>query len=206
MRSIGPPFCGDRHPRCVSALTQPAGWRALEVALSLAEPGDAAPDAHAIGLAVLDMLRRLAGRTPVVVAVDDAQWLDPATAAVLQIALRRLRAELVGALITVREAPGLTIPIELDRCFDGGRLERLVVGPLTMGASYRLLRYRVGLDLSRPEVVRLHAVTAANPDFTVDWDASSRGRTPVMPRPKWWVTGPAQRMVWHGRRAVTDSP
>jgi hypothetical protein len=41
----------------------------------------------------------------VVVAVDDAQWLDPATAAVLQIALRRLRAEPVGALITVREAP-----------------------------------------------------------------------------------------------------
>jgi predicted ATPase len=54
---------------------------------------------------VLDMLRRLAGRTPVVVAVDDAQWLDTATAAVLQIALRRLRAEPVGALITVREAP-----------------------------------------------------------------------------------------------------
>jgi hypothetical protein len=56
----------------------------------------------------------------------------------------------------------------LDRCFDGGRLERLVMGPLTMGASYRLLRDRVGLDLSRSEVVRLHAVTAGKKFFTVD--------------------------------------
>ena len=42
--------------------------RALEVALLLVEPGEvASPDAHAIGLAVLDVLRVLAGRGPVVV-------------------------------------------------------------------------------------------------------------------------------------------
>jgi hypothetical protein len=73
------------------------------------------------------------------------QWLDPASAGVLQIALRRLRGEPVGVLMTTREAPRLSVPIELDRCFDVGRLERLVVGPLTVGASHRLLRDRVGL-------------------------------------------------------------
>ena len=40
----------------------PPRRRALEVALLLAEPGDAAPDAHAIGLAVLDVLRALAAQ------------------------------------------------------------------------------------------------------------------------------------------------
>ena len=119
----------------VTASLAPPRRRALEVALLLVEPGEAAPDAHAIGLAVLDVLRVLAGRAPVVVAVDDVQWLDPASAGVLQIALRRLRGEPVGVLITVREAPGLSVPIELDRCFDAERLRRLLVGPLTRGCA-----------------------------------------------------------------------
>jgi len=55
--------------------------RALSVALLLAEPGEARPDALAIGLAVRDVLRGLAADGPVVVALDDAQWLDPASAA-----------------------------------------------------------------------------------------------------------------------------
>ena len=51
----------------------PPRRRALEIALLLAEPGDRAPDAHAIGRAVLDVLRTLtrSGR----VLVDDIQWL-----------------------------------------------------------------------------------------------------------------------------------
>ena len=146
----------------------PPRRRALEVALLLVEPGEAAPDAHAIGLAVLDVLRVLAERAPLVVAVDDVQWLDPASAAVLQIALRRLRGEPVGVLITVREAPGLSVPIELDRCFDADRLRRLVIGPLSVGALHHLLKDRVGLDLSRPELVRLNEVTAGNPFFVVE--------------------------------------
>ena len=152
----------------VTASLAPPRRRALEVALLLVEPGEAAPDAHAIGLAVLDVLRVLAARAPLVVAVDDVQWLDPASAGVLQIALRRLRGERVGVLITVREAPGLSVPIELDRCFDADRLRRLLVGPLTVGALHHLLKDRVGLDLSRPELVRLNEVTAGNPFFVVE--------------------------------------
>jgi predicted ATPase len=146
----------------------PPRRRALEVALLLVEPGEAAPDAHAIGLAVLDVLRVLAARAPLVVAVDDAQWLDPASAAVLQIALRRLRGEPVGVLITAREAPGLSVAIELDHCFDSERLRRLALGPLSVGALHHLLRDRVGLDLSRPELVRLNEVTGGNPFFVVE--------------------------------------
>ena len=76
--------------------------RALAVALLLAEPGEERPDAHAIGLAVLDALRVLAADGPVVVALDDAQWLDPASADVLGVALRRLEDDRVGVLATVR--------------------------------------------------------------------------------------------------------
>ena len=146
----------------------PPRRRHLEVALLLAEPGEVAPDAHAIGLAVLDALHVVAARAPVVVAVDDVQWLDPASASVLQIALRRLREEPVGVLITARVAPGVSVPIELDRCFEADRLGRLVVSPLTVGALHHLLKDRLGLDLSRPELVHLHGVTAGNPFFAVE--------------------------------------
>jgi hypothetical protein len=53
--------------------------RALEVALLLVEPGTEASDAHAVGLAVLDVLRALADQGPLLLALDDAQWLDPAS-------------------------------------------------------------------------------------------------------------------------------
>jgi AAA ATPase domain len=55
----------------------PLRRRAIEVALLLAEPGAQPPDALAIGLALLDVLRILGERAPLVVALDDLQWLDP---------------------------------------------------------------------------------------------------------------------------------
>jgi predicted ATPase len=64
----------------VSPLLLPVRRRALEVALLLAEPGDDVPDARAIGVALLDVLRILAERGPVLVAIDDMQWLDSPSA------------------------------------------------------------------------------------------------------------------------------
>ena len=88
------------------ALAEPRR-RALEVALSLVEPGEHVPDPHVIGLAVLDMLHVLAVHGPVVVAIDDLQWMDPASTRVLHVALRRLRDERVGLLATaVAEVAG----------------------------------------------------------------------------------------------------
>jgi DNA-binding CsgD family transcriptional regulator len=142
--------------------------RALEVALLLAEPGDDAPDAHAIGLAVLDVLRALVERGSVLVALDDVQWLDPASAGVLQVAFRRLRQEPVGLLATVRRAPDVAIPFELDRSFPEERLARLTLGPLTAGALHRLLRERLGLELTRPELARVQEATAGNPFFALE--------------------------------------
>lgn len=141
---------------------------ALEAALLLAEPSELVPDAHAIGLAVLDVLRILAEQGPVVVALDDVQWLDLASAGALQIALRRLHAEPVGFFVTVRDAPGLSVPVELERCFDAERLQRLTLGPLSLGELRRLLSDRLALDLARPVLVRLQAATSGNPFFALE--------------------------------------
>ncbi len=142
--------------------------RALEVVLLLSEPGDATPDPLAIGLAVLDALRALSDKGPCVLALDDIQWLDAASAAALQIALRRLDAEPVAVLATFRQAAGLSIPIDLEHSFPAGRVTSVVVGPLDIAALHRLLHDRVGLDLTRPEITRLQSITHGNPFFALE--------------------------------------
>jgi DNA-binding NarL/FixJ family response regulator len=152
----------------VASSLAPMRRRALEVALLLAEPGEKAPDPHAIGLALLDVLRALAERGPVVVALDDVQWLDSSSAGVLQIALRRLRNEPIGVLATLRKAPGPAAPLELERAFPEERLTRVSVGPLSLGALHRLLEERLGLELTRPELIRVQEASAGNPFFALE--------------------------------------
>ncbi len=142
--------------------------RALEVALLLEEPGGEPPDPRAIALAFLDVVRALAASGAALVAVDDLQWLDSSSARVLQAALRRLRDERVGLLATARVGPDAPLPFALERSLPEGVLERLSLQPLSRGALYQLLKERLGLGLTRPELVRLHDVTAGNPFFALE--------------------------------------
>jgi len=152
----------------VAAELAPLRRRALEVALLLVEPGKDAPDPRAIGLALLDVLRMLAEQGPVLLALDDLQWVDPSSAGALQMALRRLQDERVAVLATVRTAPDTTVPAELDRAFPPERLVRLPLGPLSVAALHHLLRERVGLELTRPELVRVQEASAGNPFFALE--------------------------------------
>jgi DNA-binding CsgD family transcriptional regulator len=148
----------------------PLRRRALEVALLLTEPerDGPGPDQRAIGLGLLDALRILAEREPVVLALDDLQWLDPTSAVVLQIALRRLRAERVGLLATVRTSPDTSNALELGRSFPVERITRISLVPLSLGALHHLLRSRLGLELARPELVHVQEASAGNPFFALE--------------------------------------
>ena len=84
-------------------------------------PATMPPDTHTIGLAILDVLRVLAEQGPVLVALDDLQWLDASSAAVLQVAFRRLRDESIGVMATLRTAPESWL-----RSSSGGRFPRSV--------------------------------------------------------------------------------
>ena len=64
----------------VASALPPLRRRALEVALLLTDPGVEAPNPRAIGLALLDVLRTLAEKGPVLIALDDLQWIDPSSA------------------------------------------------------------------------------------------------------------------------------
>jgi DNA-binding CsgD family transcriptional regulator len=147
----------------------PLRREALEVALLLVKPGEVAPDPRAIGLATLDVFRLLAEEGPLVVAVDDLQWLDASSIAALQMALRRLRGERVGLLATVREGPDARVGLDLERCFAEERLERLSLDPLSVAALNHLLKGRLDLELTRPELTRVREATGGNPFFALEF-------------------------------------
>ena len=90
----------DALDEVVPELPEPQA-KALEIALLRRQAGGRPVDAHTVSAGVLSALRTLAERNPVVVAVDDVQWLDRGTAAALAFAFRRLssgRVRLVASL------------------------------------------------------------------------------------------------------------
>jgi DNA-binding CsgD family transcriptional regulator len=137
--------------------------RALDVALLRAESAEEQPEPQAIAVGLLNTLRALAARGPVLVAVDDVQWLDPSSAAALTFAARRLGDEAVVFLLSMRSRH----PSGLVRALES-RLDELEVGPLSLGAMRRLLSERHGLSLSRHRLRRLVEATLGNPLFALE--------------------------------------
>ncbi len=102
---------------------------ALRVAFGLQAGG--APDPFLVALAALSLLAEVAEASPLVCLIDDAQWLDQASARTLTFVARRLLAESVAMVFAVRESGE---PGPLDD------LPELVVEALGDGDARRLLR------------------------------------------------------------------
>ena len=88
----------------------PPQRRALDVALLRAEPSGTALDARATAAGVLTVLRQLAGERPLVLAVDDVQWIDAASGRALEYTLRRLGDARVAVLFTRRSGRAASVP------------------------------------------------------------------------------------------------
>ena len=142
--------------------------RALEVALLRAEPGDAPADHRTVAAATLAMLRSLSRDRPVLLGVDDEQWLDASSAAALGFAVRRLSEEPVGIFGASRVGEGAVDPIGLARTMPDDRLERIRVEPLSIEAVGALIDHRIGLHLSTHTLRRIHETSDGNPFFALE--------------------------------------
>jgi DNA-binding CsgD family transcriptional regulator len=159
---------GDLLAPALSGVVQqlaPVQRHALETALLLREPDGVFPDTRVLGVALLSTVRALAAERPVLVALDDAQWLDASSAEVLTFMLRRPHGDAVAVLATVRGQP-VAAPLELDRTFAAFR--RLAIEPLSVGGIHRLLWGRLGIALPRPVIVRVHSIAGGNPFFALE--------------------------------------
>jgi DNA-binding CsgD family transcriptional regulator len=147
----------------------PAAQRkALSRALVLEDDEGPPPDPHAVGVAVLNALRGLAATEPVVVAVDDVQWLDSASAGALAFAARRLDSEEVGVLVALRSGLERGLAAELTRCVPGPRFTDLEVGPLDVSCLHRVVQSQLGVTLARPLLAEVHQAARGNPFYALE--------------------------------------
>ena len=158
---------GDVPDAALGRLPDPQR-EALEVALLRAGTKRGGLQRRAVALGVLGALRVLAEDTPLVLAIDDTQWLDPPSADALAFAARRLRDEPVGFLLARRAEASEESRVELETALDSDRLTRLVIGPLDIRSLDRLLRAQLGRQFLRPALVELQRVSGGNPFFALE--------------------------------------
>ena len=145
----------------------PPQRRGLEVALLRVDAAGIPPDPRAIATGFVTLVSGLASRSPVVLALDDYQWLDRPTARVLEFALRRLEGSPVAVLATVRtgvmdRSAGLSGGVRPDR------LQHVRLGPLSMAALYEILKEELGSTLTRPLLGSIERASRGNPFYALE--------------------------------------
>ena len=158
------PFAGV-HQLCIAIPDRiealPAPQRAaLTIALGLAD--GQVPERFLVGLAVLSLLSAVAAERPLLCLVEDAQWLDAASAQVLGLVARRVHAESVAIVVAVRE------PAD-GQDFD--RLPELRLDGLPEPDAGRLLASVVTGRLDSRVAERIIAETRGNPLALVELPA-----------------------------------
>jgi DNA-binding CsgD family transcriptional regulator len=124
--------------------------QAMEIVFGLSA-GDA-PDRFLVGLAVLSLFAEAAEQRPLLCVVDDAQWLDQASALTLAFVARRLLAEPVAIVFAARE-PGQELL----------HVSELEVAGVRNGDARALLSSAVRFKLDERVRDRIIAETRGNP-------------------------------------------
>lgn len=145
----------------------PVQRHALEIAVLRAEPSGQLPEQRTLSVATATLLRHLASERPLLLAIDDAQWLDEASGAILAYAIRRLADRGVGLLLAVRGAPPART-LELEAGVPGEERERLPIGPLPLAALHQLFLARVGRSFPRLVLVRIEQASGGNPFYALE--------------------------------------
>jgi DNA-binding CsgD family transcriptional regulator len=157
----------DVPDRVLGSLHEPQR-RAVEVALLRREADERALGPRVVAVALLGIVRELAGEAPVVVAIDDAQWLDPPTAQAVEYVTRRLGSDRVCVLTTVRSDREPVPPFGLAEALRPDRLVLIGLGGLSLGALHSLIHERIESSLSRPVLRRVEQMSGGNPFFALE--------------------------------------
>ncbi len=137
----------------------------LEVALLRRPLPSVSQDPRAISVAALAVVRQMAADQPLLVVVDDVQWLDASSERVLSYIVRRLETERVGLLVTRRTEEHEAATPALVQALPPGRVSRYVVGPMAVPQFRLMLHRHISADLPRSVVLQIHALVEGNPFY-----------------------------------------
>ena len=157
---VGPVFDATR---AVLPAPQEHALAATLLRVTTTEPADPRTTATA----VVGVLGALAHEQPVLIAIDDVQWVDAASCRALEFVARRLPAR-VGLLLTRRTGGDAKAALDLDGAVEPESIERLVVGPLSLALLHHLIANRLNRSFGRPVMARIAEASGGNPFFAVE--------------------------------------
>jgi DNA-binding CsgD family transcriptional regulator len=140
---------------------------ALDRVLLRGAPQAPSTDHRVTAAAFTAVVEQMASEAPVLVAIDDAQWLDASSKTVVSFAARRLNGR-VGVLVTERTEGNVGETPSWLRLAAPDGLESVQVTPLSLGGLHRLISDRLGRSFPRPTIARIHEISGGNPFFALE--------------------------------------
>ena len=157
---------------------------AIDRVLRQADGSGPPTDERVVASAFLNLIDRLSVDAPVVVAIDDVQWLEASSQAVIAFAARRLKGR-VGVLVTERTEDAERRGADWLRLKRLDGIERIRVTPLGLRGLRKVIASRLGRSLSRPTMLRIGELSGGNPFYALElaraMDGQSSAADAVLP-------------------------
>ncbi|MET0451039.1 MAG: AAA family ATPase [Mycobacterium sp.] len=150
--------------------------RALDHILLRADAGEAPTDPRAVSAALLAVLERLAIESPVLVAIDDLQWLDTSSANAVAFAVRRLAGPVAVFATTRSDRDSVTATSWLHPPTPDA-IRRIPLRPLDVSGLHDVIADRFGRSFSRSTVASIYEVSGGNPFYGLELARSLEGHT-----------------------------
>ena len=154
----------------------PEPQRAAVDQVLLRTDNGAATDQRAVAAAFLSVVEYLADDGPLLVAIDDLQWIDPSSTHVVAFAARRLSGP-VGILGSVRTdaGSGAGAWLQMPR---PDAVNRIRLSPLGIHDLHAAVSARLRRPFSRPTMGRIHELSGGNPFYAIELARAIAERAP----------------------------
>lgn len=182
--AVAADLLADLEPDVVATLS-PVQRVAIDRVLLNERADGRATDQRVAAAAFASIVARLAERAPVLLAVDDVQWLDTSSRAVLGFAARRATGR-VGVLVTERTTGERLGDAQSWLQMSGNAVVSIRMEPMSSADVHDLIVKRLDRSFPRATITRIHEISAGNPFFalelarSIDLTAPSSGQTPVL--------------------------
>jgi len=158
---------GDLDPAILAKLPDLQRLAVDRVLLRASSTEGPETDQRVVAAAFTAAVEHVAVEKPLLLAIDNVQWLDTSSQTVLAFAARRFSGR-VGVLATERCDPdGGTSPTWLHLARPDG-VERVRIGPLSLGGLHALISARLGRSFARPTMVRIAEISGGNPFYALE--------------------------------------
>ncbi len=166
---------GDIDSSAWAGLPHPQRHALNQIMLKDVAVDGAATDARAVAAAIVAIVNDLASEAPLLLAVDDLQWLDFSSTRIIGYASRRLSGQ-VGLLATARTDPLRESMISWLRLPRPDGLRRIPVPPLDPIGLHAVLAEHTGRSFSTTTLRRIHEISGGNPFFALELARTINGQ------------------------------